>query len=207
MDRTDELAAAALRLVTVGGLSAVTFRSVAAESGWSLGAVQKTFPTKEALVRATLAYAQSSISVRLSVDPGRPTLRPWLVELVMATLPLDDARRSACLISVAVSDRAPFDPELAASLAAWDADLRGKLQLLAGRARFEGELHPDVDGDVLARAVLAFAAGLAGQLLYAPRDEADVRPLVQATLAALTPAPEGAHPTAGGGAEDRLLRS
>ena len=189
MDRTDELAAAALRLVTVGGLPAVTFRSVAAESGWSLGAVQKTFPTKDALVRATLAYAQSSIAVRLSVDPGRPTLRAWLVELVMATLPLDAARRSACLVGVAVSDRAPFDPELAGSLAAWDAELRGNLARLAGRARHEGELHPLVDGEDLARAVLAFAAGLAGQLLYDPVDEATVLALVQGVVAGLTPGP------------------
>ncbi|WEO77447.1 TetR family transcriptional regulator C-terminal domain-containing protein [Cryobacterium sp. SO2] len=187
MDRTGELAAAALRLVTAGGLPAVTFRSVAAESGWSLGAVQKTFPTKDALIRATLSYAQATIALQVSVDPGRPTLRAWLVELVMATLPLDDARRSACLVSVAVSDRAPFDPEVAHSLAGWDAEVRGNLARLAGRARHEGELHPEVDGENLARAVLAFAAGLAGQLLYDPVDEATVLALVQSTMAALTP--------------------
>lgn len=189
MDRTADLAAAALRIVTTQGLPAVTFRAVAAESGWSLGAVQKTFRTKDDLIRATLTHAQESVSTQLSVDPGRPTLRAWLVELVMATLPLDDARRSACLVSVAVSDRAPFDPALARSLGEWDADLRGKFALLAGRARHEGELDPDVHGDILARAVLAFAAGLAGQLLYDPADEADVLRLVQATVAALTPGP------------------
>lgn len=189
MDRTDDLAAAALRIVTAHGLPAVTFRAVAAESGWSLGAVQKTFRTKDELIRATLAHAQESVSTQLSIDPGRPTLRAWLVELVMATLPLDDARRSACLVSVAVSDRAPFDPALARSLADWDAELRGRLALLAGRARHEGELDPAVQGDALARSVLAFAAGLAGQLLYDPVDEAGVLALVRSTMAALTPEP------------------
>jgi len=187
MDRTDELAAAALRIVTAAGLPAVTFRSVAAESGWSLGAVQKTFPTKNDLIRATLAYAQETIGARLSVNPGRPTLRAWLVDLVMSTLPLDDARRSACIVSVAVADRAPFDPGLAASLAETDAELRGKLALLAGRARQEGELHPQVDGGNLARAVLAFAAGLAGQLLYDRVDEGAVLAMVESTITALTP--------------------
>lgn len=189
MDRTGELAAAALRIVTAQGLPAVTFRAVAAESGWSLGAVQKTFRTKDDLIRATLEHAQAAVNERLSVDPGRPTLRAWLVDLVMATLPLDDARRSACLVSVAVADRAPFDNTLALSLAASDAELRGKLALLAGRARQEGELDPAVQGDSLARAVLAFAAGLAGQLLYDPVAEADVVVLVRNTMTALTPAP------------------
>lgn len=27
-------------------------------------------------------------------EPGRPTLRAWLVELMLAVLPLDDARRA-----------------------------------------------------------------------------------------------------------------
>lgn len=189
MDRTDELAAAALRIVTDRGLPAVTFRAVAAESGWSLGAVQKTFRTKDDLVRATLTYAQASVTARLSVDPGRPTLRAWLGDLVLATLPLDDARRSACLIGVAVSDRAPFDPELAGALSAWDAELCASIARLAARARSEGELHPAVDGEHLARAVVAFAAGLAGQLLYDRRDEEGVLALVRATIEALTPPP------------------
>lgn len=37
----------------------------------------------------------------------------------------------------------------------------------------------------LARACLAFAAGLAGQLLHDPRPEAEVRALVTSTVAAL----------------------
>ena len=50
--RQAEFADAALRLVARDGLSAVTFRSLAAEAGMSLGAVQKAFPSKEQLLRA-----------------------------------------------------------------------------------------------------------------------------------------------------------
>jgi hypothetical protein len=55
----------------------------------------------------------------------------------------------------------------------------------ADRAPFD----PAVRGDTLARSVLAFAAGLAGQLLYDPVDEAEVLALVRSTMAALTPGP------------------
>lgn len=190
MKRTDELAAGALRIVTRDGLAAVTFRAVAAESGWSLGAVQKTFRTKRELISATLVYAQTRVSDVVSVDPGRPTLREWLVNLVVATLPLDDDRRSACLIGVAFSDRAPFDGEIAEALRAWDQEVRHRLGMLAGRAHAEGELDRRIDGDRLARAVLAFAAGLASQLLYDPMDEESARILVTSTIGALTLTPD-----------------
>lgn len=186
MKRTDELASAALRIVTRDGLAAVTFRGVAAESGWSLGAVQKTFRSKSELIGATLTYAQNRVSDEVSVDPGRPTLSEWLVNLVMATLPLDDERRSACLIGIAFSDRAPFDPEIAESLRAWDQELRHRLGMLAGRAHAEGELDRRIDGERLARAVLAFATGLASQLLYDPMDEESARSLVASTIGTLT---------------------
>jgi len=41
--RQGELADAALRILGRDGIAAVSFRAVAAESGWSLGAVQKAF--------------------------------------------------------------------------------------------------------------------------------------------------------------------
>ncbi|MBH0130798.1 TetR/AcrR family transcriptional regulator [Salinibacterium sp. NK8237] len=190
MKRTDELAAAALRIVTRDGLAAVTFRAVASESGWSLGAVQKTFRSKSELIGATLTYAQSRVSDAVSVEPGRPSLRDWLVNLVIATLPLDDDRRSACLIGVAFSDRAPFDSDIAESIRAWDQELRHKLGMLAGRAHAEGELDRRIDGDQLARAVLAFASGLASQLLYDPIDEEAARSLVTSIIWSLTAVPE-----------------
>lgn len=189
MKRTDELASAALRIVAREGLSAVTMRAVAAESGWSLGAVQKTFRLKSDLIRATLTYAQNQVSDAVSIEPGRPTLCEWLVGLVMATLPLDEERRSSCLIGLAFSDRAPFDPEIATSLREWDQKVRSQLGRLAARAHAEGELDRSVDGDQLARAVLAFAAGLASQLLYDPIDEGSASVIVTSTIRALTPSP------------------
>ncbi|WP_106213821.1 TetR/AcrR family transcriptional regulator [Glaciihabitans tibetensis] len=189
MERTDELASAALRIVTRDGLSGVTFRAVATESGWSLGAVQKTFRSKSDMIAATLRYAQSSVSDQVSSEPGRPTLADWLIGLVMATLPLDDERRSACLVGIAFADRAPFDPKIAVTLASWDNELRSRLTLLARRAHEEGELSRAMSADALSRAVLAFAAGLASQLLYDPISEDAAHAVVSATIRALVISP------------------
>jgi len=46
---------AALRLLAREGMASVTFRTVAAEAGMSLGAVQKAFPSKDVMLRVMFA--------------------------------------------------------------------------------------------------------------------------------------------------------
>ena len=196
--RIEEFADAALRVVVRDGLAGVSYRSVAAESGWSLGAVQKAFPTKRQLLGAALRRTRSLVPAQIGEAPGRPTLRAWLVELVLLTLPLDEQRRRVVLVGMAFADRAPYDAAIARSLADGDAEIRANLRLLFLRAVHEGELDPSIDHSRLARLILSLAAGLAGQLLYDDVPEDEVRALVDmAILALLTPAAAQAQ------AEDR----
>src|ERR1035437_2330873 len=103
--RIEEFADATLRVVVRDGLAGVSYRSVAAESGWSLGAVQKAFPTKRQLLGAALRRTRSLVPAQIGTAPGRPTLRSWLVELVLRTLPLDEQRRRVVLVGMAFADR------------------------------------------------------------------------------------------------------
>lgn len=184
-ERVAELADAALRIVVRDGMAAVSFRAVAAESGWSLGAVQKAFASKQELLEAVVARAQELVVTDVSRAPGEPDLHTWLVGLVLQMLPLDPPRRAAVLVGVAYADRAGVDPALGATLAASDAGIRGMLVALVGRARSRGEVAPALADEDVVRAVLALASGLAAQLLYDPRPEVDVRAHVAAVLGVL----------------------
>jgi AcrR family transcriptional regulator len=115
--RQVELADAALRIVARQGMRAVTFRSVAAESGWSLGAVQKAFATKVDLHAAMFARLRGSVGPAPTHEPGRPTLHAWLVELVASVLPLDERRRDLELQGAAFAELAAHDPEIAGVIA------------------------------------------------------------------------------------------
>ena len=76
----------------------------------SLGAVQKAFPSKDAhAARDVRATPRHSVPQAL-VEPGRPTLRAWLVDLMVSVLPLDEPRRAAELQGGAFVERAAFDP-------------------------------------------------------------------------------------------------
>jgi AcrR family transcriptional regulator len=188
--RIEEFADATLRVVVRDGLAGVSYRSVAAESGWSLGAVQKAFPTKRHLLGAALRRTRTLVPAKIGTAPGHPTLRSRLVELVLLTLPLDEQRRRVVLVGMAFADRAPYDAAIAQSLADGDAEIRGNLQLLFRRAVHEGELDPSIDHEHLARLILSLAAGLAGQLLYDSVPENQVRALVDMAIhALLTPSP------------------
>lgn len=183
--RQAELADAALRIVAREGLAAVTFRSIAAESGWSLGAVQKAFATKDAILTAMFARLRASAGRLPASEPGRPTLRAWLVELLLGLAPLDAERRTAALHGAAFGDLAAYDAVVGRAIAASDAEIRGLLAQLIRRARAEGELDAAVDPDAVAWGFLALAQGVTTQLLYDPADEASVRARVNVVIGQL----------------------
>jgi AcrR family transcriptional regulator len=176
--RQSELADAALRILGRDGIAAVSFRAVATESGWSLGAVQKAFASKADLDAAVLQRLRESSVTMPPGEPGRPTLRGWLVELALAVLPLDAARREATLRGAAFAERAAFDEAIGRTIAGGDAGIRGLVARLVSRARAEGEVPAELDPDRVAWAFLALITGAATQLLYDPVPEDDVRTLV-----------------------------
>lgn len=187
--RQAELADAALRILGRDGLAAVSFRSVATESGWSLGAVQKAFASKAAMDTALLERMRASSVAMPPGEPGRPTLRAWLVELMLAVLPLDAGRREATLRGSAFGDRAAFDPSIGRVIRESDEGIRGLVASLVRRAQSEGEVPAVLDPEHVAWAFLALATGAATQLLYDPAEEKAVRERVDAAVAGLL----GAH--------------
>ena len=182
----EQFADAVLTIVGRAGYSAVSFRAVAAEAGWSLGALQKAFATKDDLLDAALKLAQRRAEQRIALaPPGQPTLHAWLVNLVMETLPLDEERRNGCLVDAAFAERAAFTPRFAASIVEWDAAMRDQLEMLFRGHQQAGALDSRMDPQILARSLLALAAGLATQLLYDPQPDNTVRALLDEAVGSL----------------------
>ncbi len=184
-DRQRELAGVALRIVADEGMAAVTFRSVAAASGWSLGAVQKAFASKDEMYAAMFATLRASEGVGPAHPPGEPSVHAWLVDLVLSILPLDGRSRALTLQGQAFADRAAYDTGIGAAIAASDKELRALLASLIRRGQTTGEVPPSVDPETTAWAVLALAQGLAAQLLYDPLTKRSLKPRLQKAVAAL----------------------
>ena len=183
--RQTEFADAALRLLAREGIGSVTFRTVAAEAGMSLGAVQKAFPSKDHMLRVMVARLRETGAGLVGIEPGGPSMEAWLIERMLSQLPLDGPRRAAELQRVAFAERAAFDADIAAAVAASDHELRDALAVLLRQAQVSGQLSASVDPDAAAWAARAFIQGMAGQLLYDPVPEESVRQQCQWVVKAL----------------------
>lgn len=183
--RQAQFADVALRLLTREGIGSVSFRTVAAEAGMSLGAVQKAFPSKDHMLRVMVARLRETSAGLVQIEPGGPSIEAWLIERMLSQLPLDEPRRAAELQRVAFAERAAFDADIAAAVAASDHELREALAVLLRQAQVSGQLSASVDPDAAAWAARAIIQGMAGQLLYDPVPEESVRQQCQWVVKAL----------------------
>ncbi len=184
-ERQQQFADAALAIVAREGMAAVSFRTVAAEAGWSLGALQKAFATRRELEQAMLHQLRTSPGLMPIQPPGQPTVQAWLSELFWCLLPVHEASRRATLIGSAFADRAAHDPELAAVIAAGDAELHGLITALVARARRQGEIDPGLDDQTIAWAYVALLQGASAQVLYSRIDHDSLAQQSRDSIAAL----------------------
>jgi AcrR family transcriptional regulator len=139
--RRRELAAAVWRVVCARGPAAVTIRDVAAEAGWSSGALRHYFRTREDLLVFAFRLAGERAAERIRAAGDAP-----LRELLEHALPLDDERRQEALIWFAFVGLAPTHPALAAELERAYTEILAWLAPRAGGRRRASLLFAAVDG-------------------------------------------------------------
>jgi AcrR family transcriptional regulator len=151
--RRREIVDALCRIAARGGLSAATFREVAAEAGVSVRLVQYYFGTKADLLHAANRHvvAQAGERVARCVARVGPTAPPRRIvrALVREFLPLDDERRETMVLFHVFYAAQMTDPSLARG------EGRGAPDALAAlvarqirRGQETGEVSPDVDADL-----------------------------------------------------------
>jgi AcrR family transcriptional regulator len=169
-ERRSELAAAVWRLASREGLEAITVRRVAAEAGWSTGALVHYFRDKEELI--CFAFELTADRVARRIEAAAATLADPL-ELARTTLaeglPLDSERRTEVRLWFAFLGLALTRPTLGRAqrdaYRTWRAMLAGALR----DAQERGDLAPEVDCEREAAGLIALADGLAVQASFEPR--------------------------------------
>jgi AcrR family transcriptional regulator len=156
--RREELAAAVWRLVSREGLEAATVRRVAADAGWSTGALAHYFAGKDDLLRFAFGLVVERWRARVAAAGESDRARAML----LAALPLDAERRAEIRIWFSFLGLALARPELATeqrtAYRLWRA-------ALADALRERGHADPDAD----AAALIALVDGLSVQAAFEPR--------------------------------------
>ena len=159
--RRAELTEATARLIARSGIESATMREVAAEAGWTTGALTHYFADKRELLLTTF---QASLANRRSQRPADDTTPP--IEQLRASLegalPLDESRRRHWTVTIAFCSHANGDAELAAAQQAAYREFRDHVAALARRSGLVDTRH----ARVFAERLIAAADGIALQALF-----------------------------------------
>lgn len=167
--RREELAAAVWRLASRDGLDAVTIRSVAAEAGWSTGALHHYFSDKEELLLFAFKTVADRVGRRVAAARAESREPLELARALLAIgLPLDEERRDETRVWFAFLGLALTRPPLArAQRLAYDAWRRIVADALRD-AKERGDIDDGVEVEREAAALVALVDGLAVQASFDP---------------------------------------
>ena len=131
-DRRADVAEAVWRVASREGLQAATIRSVAAESGWSSGALRHYFPTKKALILFAIDQALADIQDRVDRLDFSLIDRLTIQKLLEELLPLDATRRREADAWLALTSQSRIDPSLQMRRGELDQLIRGTVRTAIG---------------------------------------------------------------------------
>jgi len=165
-ERRQELADAALRAVRDGGLESLTVRAVAAESGWSPGAMAHYFDNKDALLQTAHQRVIERIFERASEAESASSPMARLRESILSALPIDPERFSELTVWYAFLGRglgrADFADQQREGHRRWIAMIERHLE--DARAAEEIPPHSDVPHAALELALVVDGIALQGTL-------------------------------------------
>jgi TetR/AcrR family transcriptional repressor of bet genes len=168
--RREELAAAVWRVASRDGLEAVTTRAVAAEAGWSTGALHHYFDDKEDLLLFAFQIVADRVGRR--VGAARETAGGPLElarELLAIGLPLDAERRAETRVWFAFLGLALTRPALARAQRAAYRHWRRLLADALREAQEQGQIEAGIDVEREAAGLMALVDGLAVQAMFESR--------------------------------------
>jgi AcrR family transcriptional regulator len=168
--RRAELAAAVWRLASREGLDAVTMRRVAAEAGWSTGALAHYFDDKEELLLFAFETVADRVgrSIVKAAERARDPLELVRTQLVEG-LPIDAERRAEVRVWFAFLGLAETRPRLAKAGRDAYRLWRERVAKTLAAAQRQGLLDDSIEVEREATALIALVDGIAIQATFDPR--------------------------------------
>lgn len=92
--RREEIAEALWRVVRRDGIRAASVRTVAAEAGWSAGAVRYYFPDQDGLLSFAMDLVSRRVTERIGAIEAKGSVPAIVLRYLDEVLPLDAERRA-----------------------------------------------------------------------------------------------------------------
>ena len=188
-ERRRELAGAVWRVILRDGLGGVSVRAVAAEAGWSTGALRHYLGTKEELLAAAARLLEERVVGRLENRPGGLPPREAVRAALCEVLPLDEERRVEGALWFAFAGRSLVEPRIADEYDVVFDGMRKMCRIIVGQVADLGLLAPGLHPDTEAARLHAVVDGLAVHGLLGRVDEAGMLAVLDAHLAGILQEP------------------
>jgi AcrR family transcriptional regulator len=183
--RRRELAEVVWRVIATQGIEGVSIRDVAAEAGWSSGALRHYFTTKEELLGYAADLVIERVTERVTSASQAASLRQAVRGNLVELLPLDPDRLTEARIWHAFVTRSLVDPALADRQGIVFDEFHDLCRGLVGEVERHGQLGEGLVPDQEVDHVHALVDGLALHLLLGRLDPARAEAALDAYLARL----------------------
>jgi TetR/AcrR family transcriptional regulator, transcriptional repressor of bet genes len=166
--RRAELGEAVWRVALRRGLEDATLREIAAEAGWSTGALAHYFADKDDLLRFAFRLVVRRAGDRFARALEAGDRLDALGAALRESLPLDEERRTEARVWLAFLSRSLSRPELARERQDFYARWRRALAEVIAAGQSDGTLRTELPPETEASGLIALVDGLALQALSGP---------------------------------------
>ncbi len=163
------LVKAAIEAISLEGVAATTFDTIARRGNYSRALVTRRFGSKRGLIEAVIEYLRArpeALTIERQVDQltGLQALLAY-VDIYLHHLAVDeDGQAYYRLLSSALADKSPF----LAIFAAEHKRFHARLADIVRRGKAEGNIRPDIDADSAAFTAGSLVFSIAMSLLLDP---------------------------------------
>ncbi|MFG2022404.1 TetR/AcrR family transcriptional regulator [Streptomyces sp. NPDC048825] len=168
-DRRRRIAEAVCALIARSGIEAVSLRDVAAQADVSMGAVQRSFRTKEDMLLFALEHISQQVSdranQRIAAAPTPQAASTLLSHTLAQMALLDEESQTQAHVWLTFVAQAPASEKLTDVLRATYTKLHDLVAWLIRYGQDTQEVPKNVDPDREAHTLLALADGLTVQVL------------------------------------------
>ncbi|MFE9689564.1 TetR/AcrR family transcriptional regulator [Micromonospora sp. NPDC005806] len=166
--RRAELAEATWRVVYRDGVAAATVRSIAAEAGWSPGALRHYFSTQTDLLVFAMEHVMAKATERFTAEDRTGPTREVVQRMLEELLPLDRQRAREAEVWLLLAARTQVDPAARDRMKEADDGIRKAAGLAVAALAADGLMAADRDPDRETARLHALLDGLALHALLHP---------------------------------------
>lgn len=181
-ERRRELAEAVWRVILRDGVEGVSVRNVAAEAGWSTGALRHYFGTKEELLASATQLLEERVRGRFENKRYGGAPREAVRSVLCEVLPLDEERRTEGALWFAFAARSLVDPRIAEEHVLVFDGVRELCYRVVHQMAEGGWLVSGLDLEIEAASLHALVDGLAVHMLMGRLGEEEMLGVLDAHL-------------------------